>query len=48
MTEFTRPITMKDIAREAGVSISAVSHALRGHSKISEETRERADRGLRV
>lgn len=32
---------MKDIARELGVSLMTVSKALRNHSDISEETRER-------
>jgi DNA-binding LacI/PurR family transcriptional regulator len=35
------PITVKDIARKAGVSHSTVSRALHGHPLISEETRER-------
>lgn len=34
-------VTIKDLAREAGVSISTVSYALNGNTRISEETRER-------
>lgn len=36
----TRRIGIKDIASEAGVSVSAVSQVLRGSSKFSDETRE--------
>lgn len=34
-------VTIKDIAREAGVSISTVSYALNGVDKVNERTRER-------
>src|SRR5437868_863429 len=34
-------VRMKDIARDLGVSIVTVSKVLRGHSDISEETRNR-------
>jgi LacI family transcriptional regulator len=34
-------ITIKDVAREAAVSIQTVSRAINGHSEISDETRDR-------
>ncbi len=34
-------ITIKDVAKKAGVSVAAVSYAFNGIDKISEETRER-------
>lgn len=37
----TMPVTMKDIARDLGISIIAVSKAIRGHEDISEKTRKR-------
>jgi LacI family transcriptional regulator len=35
------PVTMKDIAKELGVSVVTVSKVMRGHSDIGTETRER-------
>ena len=35
------PITMKDIARELGVSVATVSRALKDSPRISKEQRER-------
>ncbi|MBP3213196.1 MAG: LacI family DNA-binding transcriptional regulator [Prevotella sp.] len=37
----TTPITMKDIARELGVSVATVSRALKDSSRISQSQRER-------
>lgn len=37
----SRTATLKDVAREAQVSMQTVSRAVNGHSEISEETRER-------
>ena len=34
-------VGIKDIAKKAGVSISTVSYALNGSSKVTEETRTR-------
>ena len=34
-------VTIRDVAREAGVSVMTVSYALRGHTKISQATREK-------
>lgn len=39
-----RSVSIKDIAREAGVSPSTVSRALHGHPRISEETVDRVRR----
>jgi DNA-binding LacI/PurR family transcriptional regulator len=38
--EATRPVTLQQIALQAGVSVSTVSRALARHPAISEETRE--------
>ena len=35
-----KPVTIKDIARELGVSVSTVSRALQNHPDISESTKE--------
>ncbi len=40
MPQESYPITMREIAREAGVSVSAVSLALRNSPKVSQERRE--------
>lgn len=42
------PVRMKDIAEDLGVSLMTVSKALRGHTDISEETRERIARRARA
>ena len=34
-------VTIKDVAKAAGVSISTVSKVINGHYSISEETQER-------
>lgn len=40
MTGHTR-VTIRDVARESGVSVTTVSHALNGKGQIRDETRER-------
>lgn len=40
MPESNTPITMKDIARELGVSVATVSRALKGSPRISEKRRK--------
>jgi LacI family transcriptional regulator len=39
--DFRERISIKDVAREAGTSISTVSRALNNHPDVSEETRDR-------
>ena len=41
MVDFPMAVTLKDIARDLGVSVITVSKALRDHSDISEETKAR-------
>jgi LacI family transcriptional regulator len=41
MEWYSMPVTMKDIARELGVSVVTVSKVLRNHEDIGEETRQR-------
>src|ERR1700747_1624194 len=41
------PTTMKDIARDLGVSVVTVSKVLRNHSDISTETRKRVLRRMK-
>ena len=35
-------VTIKDVAREAHVSVASVSRALNGHHNVTDETRQRA------
>ena len=46
--EKNSPQTMKDIARELGVSVSTVSRALKGNSHISKAKREEIQQFARV
>jgi DNA-binding LacI/PurR family transcriptional regulator len=39
-----KPVRIDDVAREAGVSITTVSHALSGKGRLPDETRERVRR----
>ena len=39
-------VTMRDVAKEAGVTSAAVSYALSGKRPISEETRRRVDQAI--
>ena len=41
------PVRMKDIARDLGVSLMTVSKALRNHSDISQQTRDRVLKRMR-
>ena len=41
MNETPRPVTLQDIARQAGVSKMTVSLALRGHGRVAGATRDR-------
>ena len=34
-------VTIRDVAREAGVSVATVSHALTGYTDISVKTRQK-------
>ena len=38
-------VTMKDIARELGLSVVTVSKVIRNHSDIGDETRQRVLKG---
>lgn len=42
-----RPVTIKQIARESGVSIATVSRVMNGTAPVSEETRERVNAVIR-
>ena len=39
-------VTMRDVAKEAGVTSAAVSYALSGKRPISEETRRRVEQAI--
>ncbi len=43
-----RPASIRDVAREAGVSISTVSRALRGYSDVNAQTRARVQEAARL
>lgn len=43
----TTRVTMKDVAKEAGVTTAAVSYALSGKRPISEETRQRVEQAIK-
>ena len=40
-------VTMRDVAKEAGVTSAAVSYALSGKRPISEETRRRVEQAIK-
>jgi LacI family transcriptional regulator len=43
----TREVTIVDVARHAGVSITTVSHALSGNRRVAESTRVRIEQSIR-
>ena len=47
LEEFSLAVRMKDIAQDLGVSLMTVSKALRNHSDISQQTRERVLKRMR-
>lgn len=42
-----RGATVKDVAREAGVSIASVSRVINGNDRVADETRRRVDEAIR-
>src|SRR5712691_1113440 len=42
-----KEVTIVDVARHAGVSITTVSHALSGNRRVAEDTRARIERSIR-
>ena len=40
-------ITIKDVARKAGVSISTVSHVINGTKHVSDETADKVNRAIK-
>lgn len=40
-------VTIRDVAREAGVSVATVSHALTGYTDISVKTRQKIQETVR-
>ena len=43
----SRPVSMAEVARRAGVSQQTVSRVVNGHSNVSEATRERVLAAIR-